>query len=223
MTERVLVVAAHPDDESLGCGGAIAKHIAAGDAVRIYVMTDGVGSRGGPLSVGNIEQRKERHGMYRRACKVLGTEDVWIFQFTDNAMDTVPLIEVVRYIEIHIGQFKPTIVYTHWKGDLNQDHRVVHDATNIACRPQPGQTVKKLLYFEVPCSTAWSHSFQPNYFVDITGTLDTKLKACQEYEVELREYPHPRSTVGISNLAELRGSHVGVEAAEAFVVGRLVA
>src|SRR5579864_9551694 len=104
-SERVLVVAAHPDDETLGCGATIAKHIAAGDPVRVYVMADGVGARG---FTGNSEQRAQRHGMYRRACKVLGTEDVWIFQFTDNAMDTVPLLEVVRYIEIHVAQFQPT-------------------------------------------------------------------------------------------------------------------
>lgn len=218
-SERVLVVAAHPDDESLGCGATIAKHVAAGDPVRVYVMADGVGARG---MTGNTEQRVQRHGMYRRACRTLGTEDVWIFQFTDNAMDTVPLLEVVRYIEIHVAQFKPTVVYTHWKGDLNQDHRVVHDAVNIACRPQPGCTVKKLLYFEVPCSTAWSQSFTPNFYVDVSDTLPTKLKACEEYATEMRPFPHPRSALGITNLAATRGAHVGVAAAEAFVCGRIV-
>ena len=137
-------------------------------------------------------------------------------------MDGHPLLTIVREVERVIGQFKPSIVYTHWRGDLNVDHRVVHDAVNVACRPQPGCTVKRLLYFEVPCSTTWGTGFEPNYYVEISSTLSLKMDACECYESELREWPHPRSKIGIMQRATLRGSSVGVNAAEAFVVGRMV-
>ena len=227
MAERVLVVVAHPDDETLGCGGTIARHIKSGDPVSVFVLADGVGSRipqgQGPLGIAGIsEQIAERHGKFRKATEILGTNDVWLYQFPDNALDTVPMLQVVQSVERHIRRFNPTIVYTHWKGDLNVDHRVVHDAVNVACRPAPSCTVKRVLYFEVPCSTTWGAGFEPNYYVEISSTLSLKMDACECYESELREWPHPRSKIGIMQRATLRGSAVGVNAAEAFVVGRMV-
>lgn len=227
MADRILAVVAHPDDETLGCGGTLARHIKSGDAVSVFVLADGVGSRMGPRqgginTSGLAEAIKQRHGMFRRATEILGTNDVWLYQFTDNAMDAVPLIQVVQHIERHIKRFQPTIVYTHWRGDLNVDHRAVHDAVNVACRPQPGCSVRRVLYFEVPCSTAWGEPFNPNYFVDITSTLDIKMQALECYAEELRPAPHPRSTVGVNALAMMRGFKVGLNAAEGFIVGRMV-
>lgn len=219
MTERVLCIAAHPDDETFGPGATLAKHAAAGDAVSIVVFADGLASRGG-VTQANIAQR---HGMCRRACKIIGTEDVWLHQYADNMMDNLPLLDVVKHVEIHLKRFSPTVVYTHWRGDLNVDHSVLHDAVNVACRPQPGCTVKTLLYFEVPCSTAWGGGFEPNYFVDVEETIEKKIEASKEYASELREAPHPRSLAGIARVAETRGSRIGIRYAEAFVIGRLVA
>lgn len=218
MSERVLVVAAHPDDEVLGCGATIAKHCAAGDAVSVVVLADGVGSRG--FSSAKIA---ERHGMCRRACKILGTEDVWLHQFADNQMDSLPILIIVKQIETHIDRFKPTIVYTHSDEDLNVDHCVTHGAVRVACRPQPGCTVKQLFFFEAPCSSVWGGGFDPNYFVNVADTIALKMKALEEYASELRDWPHPRSRHGITTLAGQRGSAVGLAAAEAFVVGRVVA
>jgi len=218
MTERVLVLCAHPDDESLGMGATIAKHAKAGDEVAVVAFADGLGSRG-PVTSAAIA---ERHGAMRRACKSLGTENVYIHQYADNQMDTLALLMVAKHVEIHLNRAKPTIVYTHWSGDLNVDHRVMHEAVNVACRPQPGCTVKRLLYFETPCSTIWGGTFQPDYFVACEETIETKLTACAEYAEELREYPHPRSLVGIRNLALMRGASVGVPYAEAFKIGRTV-
>ena len=158
MSERILVFAAHPDDEALGCGGTIARHCRNGDPVSVVVMADGVGSRSNLMS-GFAAAVKERHGMCRRACKILGTEDVWLHQFADNMMDNVPLLQVVQHIERHIERFKPTIVYTHHAGDMNIDHRITNEAVRVACRPQPGCTVRSLFYFEVPCSTTWAENF----------------------------------------------------------------
>lgn len=214
MTERVLVVAAHPDDESLGCGATIAKHAAAGDAISVVVLADGVGSRGN-----SPEMFKARHAQCRLACKILGTEDVWLHQYADNQMDGLTLLNLVKQIEKHVDRFKPTIVYTHHSGDLNIDHRQTHDAVRVACRPLPGCTVKRLLYFEVPCSSAWGTGFVPDYFVDITDTMQRKLGAISCYTTELRDYPHPRSMEGIRNLSLMRGASIGVPFAEAFVTG----
>ena len=218
MDQRVLVLVGHPDDAELGAGATIAKHTAAGDAVRIVCFADGLASRGG-VNVANIAKR---HGMARRAAKILGTDGLFLHQYADNAMDTLPLLTIVKHVEIHVAEVQPTIIYTHWSGDLNVDHRVMHDAVNVACRPQPGCTVNRLLYFEVPCSTAWGGTFQPDYFVACEETIEAKLAACAEYAEELREYPHPRSLVGIRNLALMRGASVGVPYAEAFKIERIV-
>ena len=117
------------------------------------------------------------------------------------------------------------MVYSHWIGDVNIDHRRIHEAVVAACRPQPGHPVESLLFFEVASSTEWqtpgsAPAFQPNWFVDISATLDTKLAALAAYQAELRDWPHPRSTRGVEHLARWRGSTVGCEAAEAFVLGR---
>lgn len=218
MTERALAVVAHPDDETLGCGATLAKHAAAGDPVSIVVLADGVGSRGNSPAA-----FKDRHAACRTACKFLGTDDVWLHQYADNQLDGLTLLHLVKQIEIHIARFKPTVVYTHHNGDLNVDHRQTYDAVRVACRPQPSCTVKTLLHFEVPCSSAWGGQFQPNYFVDATDTLEKKLMAAACYVSELREYPHPRSQEGIRNLALMRGASVGVPFAEAFMVGRISA
>lgn len=218
MSERVMVVAAHPDDETLGCGGTIARHIADGDPVSIVILADGVSSR----TLRTAGALNERALMCRKACKLLGTEDVWLHQYTDNAMDRVPLLQVIQNIERHMERFKPTVVYTHHATDLNIDHRIVHHATNVACRPQPGQDVRQVFYFEVPCSTGWAGDFRPTHFINIASTLPQKLEACDVYESEMRPFPHPRSNANVTNLAAHRGATVGLAAAEAFEVGRIV-
>jgi LmbE family N-acetylglucosaminyl deacetylase len=215
---RVLAVVAHPDDESLGCGATLAKHIAAGDAVSVLVLADGVSSRGF-----SVERIKERHGQCRAACKLLGTEDVWIHAFPDNQMDKLPLLQVVQHVELNINRFKPDVVYTHDASDLNVDHRITCEAVRVACRPQPGQCVKWLLHFEVPCSSAYGMGFQPDYFSHVDEFMEAKVNACRQYPGELHEPPHPRSLSGVVRLAELRGSAVGVKFAEAFRLGRALA
>jgi len=172
--------------------------------------------------MGNMGAVKQRHQQFRLACGELGTNDVWIHAYEDNQMDKLPLLTVVNHLETHIDRFKPSIVYAHWNGDLNVDHRVMHDATRVACRPQPGQTVKHLAYFEIPCSTTWGGGFQPNFFVDITNQIDAKMTAWNHYPEEMRPAPHARSSKAILALAWHRGAAVGVEAAEAFVLERTV-
>lgn len=227
MKQKILVVAAHSDDETLGCGGTIAKHVAKGNAVHVVFLTDGVGSRNEDCSgATNVVARVSAS---KAALSVLGVSELNVtsFPFPDNALDSVPRLEIVREIERVVSYVKPDVVYTHHPGDLNIDHRYAYEATITACRPQPESSVKEIYSYEVPSSTAWlgasyGRHFEPNLYVDITDFLDSKMKALAKYEEEMRIFPHARSIEALEHLARYRGSQVGLMAAEAFVVERIV-
>lgn len=222
MSKAILVIAAHPDDEVLGCGGTIARHVAEGDLVQIVFMTDGVAARGFDYS----SQLRGRKQSRDDALDALGVAASYALDFPDNGMDNVPLLEVVKALETIIEEVKPERVYTHHHGDLNIDHRVTHQATMTACRPIPGCTVREILAFEVLSSTEWNTagvaSFEPNLFVDISNYLPKKLEALAAYDVEMRPAPHSRSVAHIDTLAKHRGYTVGLTAAEAFEVIRVL-
>ena len=223
----VLVVAAHPDDEILGCGGTIARYRKEGHPVSLLILADGVGGRQESGSAPKAIELEERQRCARRANSLLGVDDLTLLSYPDNRMDEVSLLDIVQDIERALGRCKPAIVYTHHSSDVNIDHRRVHDAVITACRPQPGQCVRKLLFFETPSSTEWRPatslpSFEPQWFVDISDTLALKLQAMAAYGPELRDFPHPRSLAAIEHLARWRGASIGLSAAEAFVLGRLI-
>ena len=220
--KSILVVAAHPDDEVLGCGGYIANQVWSGDEVFVTFLSDGVTSRQGNLGLQEIESRRNAA---RSASKVLGASDVSFGDFPDNKLDAVPLLEIIKSIEAVVERVRPQIVLTHFGGDLNIDHRIVNQAVLTACRPAPKQGVKEILFFEVPSSTEWQvpiegEAFIPTWFEDISETLELKIKALTVYKHELREWPHPRSIKAVEHLAHWRGASCGVDAAEAFVLGR---
>lgn len=223
MKKTVLVFAAHPDDEVLGCGATIARHIRSGDDVHVVIMAEGITSRPGDAS-GQTEELARLHAAARQANAALGATSLHLLGFADNRMDAVALLDVVKAVEGFIDRYRPDTVYTHHGGDVNIDHSVVHRAVITACRPLPGQPVKTLLFFEVPSSTEWQtpSSFAPDWFVDVSVTLDAKLAALAAYAQELRPFPHPRSAEGVRHLAGWRGATVGVAAAEAFKVGRVI-
>jgi LmbE family N-acetylglucosaminyl deacetylase len=226
MSDAVAVVAAHPDDEVLGCGGTLARMASEGRAVHVLFVSDGETSR--VIDAGQPAVEKilgARNAAAQTACKILGGSSVEMLGLPDNRLDGVQLLDVVRHIESFIQRYRPSLLLTHHSGDVNIDHRVVHDAVISACRPQPGHPVQELLFFEVPSSTEWrptasAMAFSPNYFVDISKTLSRKLEALNAYAAELRPFPHPRSIKAVSALAHWRGATVGVEAAEAFMLGR---
>ena len=221
MTNSVAVIAAHADDEVLGCGGTIAKLADAGADVHILLLADGETSRPGAVA-GAIEQRNVAA---HTALAILGAKSVEILSLPDNRLDSCVLLDIVQLIERFLVKVKPTTVLTHHNGDVNVDHRVVHDAVIAACRPLPGSQIRELLFFEVLSSTEWrppgsAIPFNPNWFVDITDTLDRKIEALHAYGAEMREFPHSRSYEGAKALANFRGISVGVAAAEAFMLGR---
>ena len=162
----ILVVAAHPDDEVLGCGGYIAARVKSGDEVVVTCLSDGVTSRDENSGGAEIETR--RHAA-RSAAKVLGVKDVSFGDFPDNKLDSVPVLEVIKRIEAVIERVQPSIVLTHFGGDLNIDHRIVNQSVLTACRPTPNQVVRQIMFFEIPSSTEWQVSnegeaFVPNWF-----------------------------------------------------------
>ena len=223
MSEVVLVVVAHSDDETISMGGTIAKHISKGDKVFVVSMTDGVGARDNA----DIDKIKHRKISSDVASQVLEFQWGECYDFNDNAMDEYPLIEVVKAVEKAKFKYKPTLVYTHSGADLNVDHRVVANAVLTAFRPQPNETCKELRLFEVASATDYGNSsitgsFSPNLFINISNEWPYKERALEAYSAEMRDYPHSRSIKGIKNLANLRGNQIGYELAEAFEVIRKI-
>lgn len=218
-----LVVAAHPDDEVLGCGGVIARWKAQGWDVHVLLLSDGESSRP-DADVTDVRNRAEAAN---KANAILGTDSVELLDLPDNQLDTLALLDITKHVETRVMRYRPSVLLTHHAGDVNIDHRIVHDAVIAACRPQPRHPIKKLIFFEVPSSTEWrppssGEPFVPNLYGNITDTLEKKLEALTAYRKELRDFPHPRSIQAVEALAKWRGACVGVMAAEAFILGRQV-
>lgn len=219
---NILIVAAHADDEALGCGGTIARHVAQGDIVHLALMTNGVTARANATEA-DIANRTQA---LQAAQAILGISSVENYDFPDNQMDCAPLLAVAQKIETILARVMPKIVYTHHQGDLNVDHRQTHLAVMTACRPLPNSPVEEIYGFEVLSSTEWAtpqqSPFSPNVFVDISETLPIKLKALEAYKEEMRAVPHSRSVRHAEILARHRGYCVGLEAAEAFEAYRVI-
>lgn len=223
---KVAVFAAHPDDEILGCGGTIARHVKAGDQVMVVLMGGGIDSR--QLDQKDIEDSKNAliHAS-EQANSLLGVHRLERLDVPDNRADSSDLLSIILKLEPIFQSWKPEIVYTHHPGDLNIDHRMLHESVVTLCRPQPGHFVKKLYFFEVASSTEWQvgayqRPFVPSHFVCIDDFLDKKIAALSAYTGEMRPWPHARSLDALTHLARWRGASIGVSAAEAFELGRSI-
>lgn len=219
---KILIVAAHPDDEVLGAGGTILKHVKNGDQASVLILSDGESSRG--ASAGKIRKRAEQA---KKAAKLLGVKKVFLETLPDNKFDSVPLLEIVKKVEKIIYAVKPNIIYTHFSDDLNIDHQITFKAVLTACRPQPKFCVKEIYSFEVLSSTEWQAKkkkslFCPTDYNDISKFVNGKIKALEAYADELRAHPHPRSKEGVKILAKYRGLEVGYKFAEAFQAVRIL-
>jgi LmbE family N-acetylglucosaminyl deacetylase len=221
-----LVVAAHPDDEVLGCGGTIAS-LAAREDVWIGILGEAPSSRYAARELAPASDNDESRAQALAAGKILGASEVLFAGLPDNRFDGVPLVEMAKTIEGWVERFRPETIYTHAPGDLNMDHSLAFRSVLIATRPVAGGHVKQVLSFEVPSSTEWafqslSPAFSPNTFVEIGGTIDKKISALEAYETEVRPFPHPRSPEALRAIARRWGSVVGVEYAEAFQLIRSI-
>lgn len=219
---RVLVVAAHPDDEVLGCGGTIARHADAGDQVQVLIVVEGATSRQEQRD--RIQASADLSALAKAAQtagSILGAAGVELLDLPDNRLDSLDRLDLIKRIEERINHHKPQVVYVHHAGDVNIDHRRLHEAVVTSCRPMPAQPVQRLLSYEVASSTEWQPPgsapvFQPNWFVDISDQWLRKREALVAYSSEMRPWPHARSLQALQHLAKWRGAQVGVDAAEAF-------
>ncbi len=218
---RVLVFAAHPDDDVLGMGGTIAVHTRAGDEVRVVCVTDGSSTQ----YPGDAERREQKDLEARAAADALGVSDYVHHDLPDMRLDTVPHVDVNRIVEEHVREFGAEIVYTVHP-DVNRDHRALFDSVAVATRPTPGQVVRRVLTYAPTSSTEWTPAgtnwFVPNWFVDVTATLEQKLRAFACFETETRPYPHPRNPRALEAHAGFFGATVGCDYAEPFVLVRSV-
>jgi LmbE family N-acetylglucosaminyl deacetylase len=218
---RILTVAAHPDDETLGAVATMARFASASHEVHVCILTDGVTARHH-----HVDQQQK---CAMRACEVLGVSNVMFCGLPDQRLDSLPLLDVITPIEKFVGQIQPDLVFTHFSQDANQDHRVVFQATLVATRPTADTSVSTVLCYETASSTEWAPPFpgsvfSPNLFVDISTTLPTKLDALREYEHtfagEMQPFPHPRSYEALEAISRRHGATAGVGAAEAFMLVR---
>jgi N-acetylglucosamine malate deacetylase 1 len=222
--KKVLVVAAHPDDEILGCGGTLYNLKKKGSNISAIFLSDGESSRKNKKIDQLIINRKKQA---LKAAKIIGIKKIIFGNFPDNSMDSVPILSIIQFIEKQIKIIKPDTVFTHYENDLNIDHQIVNRSVITACRPTKNQFVKSILFFEILSSSEWNISnknknFKPNYFIDISKSVKFKVKALKCYKKEIKKWPHPRSIEGVKLLSKTRGSSVGLPNAEAFILGRHV-
>jgi N-acetylglucosamine malate deacetylase 1 len=217
---NVLVFAAHPDDEVLGMGGTIAVHADRGDAVTVVCLTDGSSTQ----YPDDEARRAQKNDEAQAAAKVLGAEYVHL-DLPDMRLDTLAHVDVNRVVEEHIRERAPEVVYTA-QPDINLDHRALFDSVSVATRPTPNHPVRRLLTYAPTSSTEWTPAatnwFVPNWFVDITTTMERKLEAFACFKTEERPYPHPRNARALEAHAQFYGATVGCEYAEPFVLVRSV-
>jgi LmbE family N-acetylglucosaminyl deacetylase len=229
VNKKILTIAAHPDDEILGCGATMAKLAEAGNEVHILIMAEGLTSR-------QVKRDRESKNTElselalsaERASKAIGALSIELSDFPDNRMDGVELLDIIKKVESKIELIQPDILFTHFPGDLNIDHRITAEAVITAARPLPDQKIKEIYFFEVPSSTDYQIysdrlSFQPNVYYQISQSqMDQKLKALECYHTEMREFPHVRSIDAVRALSIYRGASIGYLFAEAFMLGRMI-
>ncbi len=227
-SKRIFVVAAHPDDEVLGCGGAIARHVDCGDEVHVLIAAEGATSRQLQRDRNQVSDELSALSVAaQKAGKILGAFNVELLDLPDNRLDTLDRLDIVKLIESRLDTLRPSVVYVHHAGDVNIDHRRLHESVVTACRPVPGSPVRCLLSFEVASSSEWQPPgsaplFQPNWFVDISNQWERKLEALNVYATEMRPWPHARSISAVEYLCRWRGAQVGVNYAESFSLLRTI-
>ena len=221
---RILIIAAHPDDEVLGCGGLISKFSKKNSIIRIVFLAEGISSRynlKNPRSIEKInDEISYRENCALEALEILGVSRGEIFFNKRKCcqLDNYPLLEITKEIEYHIKDFLPSCLITHFGQDTNIDHRVSFQATLPAIRPTKGNNLNLILSFEVISSTEWNYTeqFRPNFFINIDDEIENKLNACLKYDKEISKKNDKRSIENIKALAIFRGSQSGHNYAEAF-------
>lgn len=220
--KRIMVIAAHPDDELLGCGGVLIKHARNGDYIRTIILGQGMLSRGEDVSI-LVKLRADA----KKANDITGVNELEFYDFPDNAFDSVPLLNIIKVVEKEIDNYQPDIIYTHFANDLNIDHRKTFEAVMTATRPQPGMKNPDIYSFYVQSSTDWissteTNQFIPNVFIDVEESIEQKIKALEAYETEMKPSPHSRSLESNRIFSQYWGTRVGKKHAEPFILVRSI-
>ena len=215
MKKKILVLAAHPDDETLGCGATISKLSKQGHNIKLLTFTDGVSAR-------DIKNNQNRNQSLLKVSEILGIEDFKYGNFPDNQMDSIPLLDVCKFIEKEVNEI-PDVIFTHHPGCLNIDHNIVYRAVITSFRPQYKKEIE-INCFEVPSSTEWNpiNNFRTNLYVDVEGFVEKKIEALKIYDEEMKAYPHPRSYDAVINKMKSSGNEVGLNFAERFQTMRRI-
>lgn len=224
---KILVIAAHPDDEILGVGATIAKRVKNGDEAYALIMAEGFTSRKGKEEEKDYEIIRNLHKKTIESVKIIGYKDVFFANLLDNRMDSYNLLDIIKIIENYISDIQPDVIYTHHVGDLNVDHELTSRAVITATRPCANYKVNEIYAFQIPSSTEWkfncdAEKFNPNLFEDVEDYMEIKCNAMKKYDTELCEFPHPRSIKMLNIIAQYWGSAVGLNMVEAFEVIRSV-
>ena len=225
MNKKILIVAAHPDDEVLGCFGTVSRLIKEGYEAYTLILGEGKTSRDEKRVVENKKNEIEiLNSEIKRANDTIGIKKTFIYNFADNRFDSVDLLDIVKVISKVKEEIKPDIIFTHYENDLNIDHTITYKAVLTATRPMKNECVKEIYSFEILSSTEWNYpiSFSPDVYFDIENFIDIKLEAMKKYYSELCEYPHPRSLEGIKLNAQYNGMRVGKKYVEAFKCIRII-
>jgi len=227
LNKSLIVVAAHPDDEVLGCGATVRQMVDRGWTANLLIMTNGIGGRFSDTQDPAIRRaQQDLMQQSKQAAALVGFSAVAYGGFEDNRMDVISRADLSHKVREHVAAWQPDLVFTHHPGDYNWDHTATFDAVMMACRPNPPEfSPSEIRTFEVLSSTerAWQspdRAFHPNLFIDVKSTIETKKEALRAYQMEYREYPHPRSVEAIEYLSRKRGNEIGVEYAEAFQLVR---
>lgn len=223
MKKNILIVAAHPDDEVLGCFATVAKLIEEGYDAYTLILSGGKTARENVKKEELILLQEETN----KANKTIGIKKVFTADFPDNAFDSVALLKIVKEIEKVKEEIKPEIIFTHHIGDMNIDHQITHKAVLTATRPMQNECVRTIYAMEIPSSSEWNSfsaesAFIPNVFFEVEKTISLKIEAMSKYKSELREYPHPRSLEHIKELAKVNGNKVGLNYSENFILVRSI-
>ncbi|MBD5555779.1 MAG: PIG-L family deacetylase [Roseburia sp.] len=222
--KNVLVVAAHPDDELLGVGGTVRRLADEGKIVRAVIMAEGLTSRKAARLETDRRELLELQEDAKKAAKEVGYESIDFCGLPDNRLDTEGLLDIIKIVTKYIEKYDPDTIFTHHRGDLNIDHRRTSEAVLTSCRPVGKYNVQRIYAFETPSSSEWNYNypdpFCPNVYYDISNTLEAKIRGMACYQTESTVYPHPRSPEALRALAQYRGSNVGFQSAEAFMLLR---
>ncbi len=220
-TKKVLVIAAHPDDEVLGCGATLYKLSKKKYKIKVIFLSDGESSRkiNNKKIIKDLIKKRENQAI--KSAKILGIKKLKFFRLPDNKLDSFDLLKINQIIENEIKLFKPNIIFTHSNHDLNVDHVVAHNATITACRAYKFRFINSIYAFEISSNTESNFKiskkkFSPNVFIDIKNEITKKLEALSQYKNELEKWPHPRSLKALKILAHYRGTQSGLDSAEAF-------